>query len=103
MAPYTIAREAETTTKRERLEARVSPDIKALLQRAADLEGRSLSDFIISSAQRAAEEIIHEHSVIRLSLEDSIAFAEALLNPPAPNKNLRKAFVRHEQEVESDL
>ena len=86
------------TAKRERLEARVSAEQKALLQRAADLQGRTLSDFIIGSAQRAAEEIIREHTVITLTAQDSRAFVEALLNPPAPNERLRAAAARYKQE-----
>ena len=85
--------------KRERLEARVSPDLKALLQRAADLQGRSLTDFVLESARHAAEAVIHEHEVITLSARDSRAFVEALLNPPAPNERLRAAFARYQQEV----
>lgn len=83
-------------TKRERIEARVSAEQKALLRRAANLQGRSLSDFIIDSAQRAAEEIIHEHTVITLTEQDSDAFIEALLHPPAPHEQLRAAAARSE-------
>ena len=43
---------AETAAKRERLEARVSPEQKALIERAARLEGRSVTDFLVRSAQR---------------------------------------------------
>jgi uncharacterized protein (DUF1778 family) len=94
-----MARRAHERTKRERLEARVSAEQKAVLQRAADLEGRSLSDFLIESAQRRAEEVIREHEVIRLSVRDSLLFAEALLNPPAPSERLRAAFARYREEV----
>jgi uncharacterized protein (DUF1778 family) len=90
--------QAKDTAKRERLEARVSAEQKALLQRAADLQGRTLSDFIIGSAQQAAEEIIREHMVITLTAQDSRAFVEALLNPPAPNERLRAAAARYTQE-----
>lgn len=78
-------------TKQQRIEARVTPEQKALIQRAADLTGRSLTDFIVSSAQAAAEEAIREHNVIYLSAEDSRVFAEAVLNPGEPNEHLRAA------------
>ncbi len=90
----------EARPARGRLAARINPEQKELLQRAADLQGRSLSDFVIESAQRAAEEVIREHEVITLSARDSRAFAEALLNPPPPNERLRAAFARYQQEVE---
>lgn len=84
----------EAATKRERLEARVTADQKALFLQAANLQGRSLTDFIISSAQAAAEETIRTHQIV-LSAQDSALFVEALLNPPEPNENLRRAMQRY--------
>lgn len=81
--------------KRERLEARVTADQKALLQRAAALEGRSVSDFMVSSIQTAALETIRRHDILSLTATDSARFIEALLNPPEPNDALRKAVARH--------
>lgn len=52
--------------KRGRLAARISEEQKVLLQRAADPQGRSLSDFVLESAQRAAEAVIREREVITL-------------------------------------
>ena len=88
---------ATAPTKRERLEARVSPEQKALIQRAAALTGRSLTDFVVSSAQAAAEETIRTHEVIRLSARDTEILIEALLNPPEPNEALREAARRHRE------
>ena len=85
-----------TTLRRERLEARITADQKALLQRAAALEGRSITDFAVSSAQAAAEETIRRHEVITLTARDSAAFVEAVMNPPAPNERLRDAARRHQ-------
>jgi uncharacterized protein (DUF1778 family) len=81
----------------ERLEARISRDQKQLLQRAADLQGRTLSDFVVSSAQEAAVRTIERMQIIKLSLEDSRAFAEALLNPPEPTPALRRSFRRQRE------
>jgi uncharacterized protein (DUF1778 family) len=85
------------TARRERLEARITPEQKALFQRAADLTGRSLTDFIVSSAQTAAEEAIERHHVINLSARDSLIFAEAILNPAEPNENLHAAAQRYRE------
>lgn len=87
-------------SKSERLEARVTPQQKELLQHAAELKGLSLTDFVITSAQQIAEATIREHSVITLTKRDSLAFAEALLNPGEPNAELRTAFARYSREVE---
>ena len=78
-------------TKRERLEARITSDQKKLIQRAAELEGRSVTDFVVHSVQAAAEATVRRHTVITLSERDSIAFVEALLNPASPNAKLLAA------------
>ncbi len=83
------------TQRRERLEARLSPAQKALLERAAALEGRSLTDFVVGSAQAAAAETIQRYELIRLTARDSAMFAEALTYPAAPNERLRGAARRH--------
>jgi uncharacterized protein (DUF1778 family) len=87
----------ERPRRRERLEARVSPEQKSLLERAAALEGRTLTDFVVASAQAAALETIERHQVIKLTARDSLIFAEAITNPPAPNERLRAAARRHRE------
>ena len=89
----------KTAQKVERLEARVSPEAKALCQKAATLQGRSLTDFVVTSAVEAAARTVREHEFVELSRRDRIAFVEALLNPPAPNARLQKAMQRHDRLV----
>jgi uncharacterized protein (DUF1778 family) len=81
--------------KTQRLEARLSRDQKELLQHAADLLGRTLTDFIVNASQEAAKKIIHEQQVIRLTIKDSHDFAQTLLNPPKPNAALKTAAKRY--------
>lgn len=95
------ARRSVRTPKDERLEARVTVQLKALIQRAADLAGLSVTDFVTMSVKRAAEATIREHGVISLSLRDSLRFAEALTTPSEPNDQLRAAFARLDAEVTS--
>ena len=83
------------TSKAERVEARVTSDQKRLLQRAADLAGRSLTDFVITSAQDAAVRTIQDYTVIMLSRRDQETLVHALLHPPKPNKALRTAWKRY--------
>ncbi|MFD1244857.1 type II toxin-antitoxin system TacA family antitoxin [Paralysiella testudinis] len=85
------------TLANARLEARVSKDIHAMLKRAAELEGRSLSDFVISAAQAAAQKTISETEVLQLSIRDQHLFAEALIQPPQHNEALQRAFLHHTQ------
>lgn len=74
----------------ERLEARVTAEQKALIEHAAALEGRSVTDFVLASVQAAAKRAIAEHEVIQLSVRDSQAFVEALLNPREPGKRMQE-------------
>lgn len=82
-----------------RLEARISPETKALLQKAADLEGRTLTDFVVASVQAEAYRVIEKHQTLKLSIEDSETFVDALLNPPKPNDALKAAALRYKQEI----
>jgi uncharacterized protein (DUF1778 family) len=84
-----------------RLEARLPTDIHAMLKRAADLEGRSLTDFVVSAAYEAAKRSIEQAQVLRLSLADQLAFANALVDPPKPNAALKRAFARQRQLIAS--
>jgi len=90
-------RQQALRVRAERLEARITRVQKALFQRAAELQGRSLTDFVISSTHAAAVRTIEEMQIIRLSAEDSRIFAEAILNPPEPTPALRRAFRRHRE------
>jgi uncharacterized protein (DUF1778 family) len=90
-------RDTDTARKRprsERLEARVSREQKELFLRAATLQGRSLADFLVSSAQETAIETVRTHDALRLSERDRQACVSALLAPPAPAKTLRQATKR---------
>ncbi|MBV9590550.1 MAG: DUF1778 domain-containing protein [Hyphomicrobiales bacterium] len=86
---------ATSRSRDERLEVRISRDQKTLFQRAAELHGRTLADFVITSVQDAAMRVIEEAQSIRLGEEDSRAFAEALLNSREPNARLKKAAQRY--------
>ncbi|HEX5414440.1 MAG TPA: DUF1778 domain-containing protein [Chloroflexota bacterium] len=77
--------------KKERLEARISAEQKELIQRAAELEGRSLTDFIVSTAEAAARNIILGHQFLQLSDRDTERFFAAIENPPEPNPELLAA------------
>jgi uncharacterized protein (DUF1778 family) len=81
--------------KRGRFNARLTAEQKLLFERAAALYGQSVSQFVMSSAQRVAEQAIREHEVISLSARDSAAVMEALLHPAPPNDALRRAVARH--------
>jgi len=72
-------------------------EVYALLKRAAEIEGRTLTDFVVSAAREVACRTIEQTEMIRLSLEDQRQIAESLMNPPAPNAALKKAFRRRRE------
>ncbi len=84
-----------SSEKEERLEARLSQQQKTLIQRAADLVGRSLTDFVISSSQQAANKVIREHEIITLTSQESKRFVNTILNPTKPNAALKKAAKKY--------
>lgn len=84
-----------TNAATARLEARISADLHAMLKRAAELQGRTMTDFVISAVQNAALRAIEQAEVMRLSAADQQRFVEALLSPPAPSAALLRAKARH--------
>lgn len=86
-------------TPTARLEARVSPELHALLKRAAELQGRTMTDFVVAAVQEAAQRVIEQAEVIRLSLTDQECFARALLSPPPSSLALERAFARRRKLV----
>jgi uncharacterized protein (DUF1778 family) len=85
----------QTATRNTRLEARISRDGLALVRRAAEIEGRSISDFVVAAAQDAARRTIDDAEVIHLSRRAQEKFVELLLNPPKPPRGLKRAFASH--------
>lgn len=82
---------AHERNRTARIEARIAPDALAVVKRAAEIQGRSVSDFIVAAAQEAAARAIEQTQIIRLSIEDQRAFAAAILNPPPPSASLARA------------
>lgn len=72
-----------------RLDARISTDLHAMLKRAADLQGRTMADFVVAAVQDAAQRAIEQAEVVRLSLAD-----QALLSTPQSAPALERAFER---------
>ena len=74
-----------------RIEARTTPETLEILRRAAEIQGRSMSDFVVTAAREAACRAIEDAQILRLSVEDQRLFAEAILNPPPPMPALLRA------------
>ena len=81
----------------QRLETRVTAEQKTLIERAAALQGRTVTDFVLASVQDAARRAIEEHQQFELSVRDSETFVEALLNPTPVNDRLRDTVRRYRE------
>jgi uncharacterized protein (DUF1778 family) len=87
---------SKSTAQLERFAARIGREEKRTLERAAQLSGRTLTDFVMSSAREAAIQTIERFEGLTLTdPRDREAFVTAMLNPPAPGKTLREAARRY--------
>ena len=95
--PYTENSMKQSASPTARLEARLPHDVMERLKRAAEIRGRSLTDFVVSAADEAACRTLEEAEIIRLSIEGQRQIAAAILNPPAPTPALKKAAKRYRE------
>jgi uncharacterized protein (DUF1778 family) len=84
------------TAKLERFAARIQREEKRTLERAAELTGRSLTDFVMHSAHEAAVQTIERfESIALIDPRDREVFVNAMLKPPEPSVRLREAAQRY--------
>ena len=77
--------------KTERLELRLAPSAKRIIQRAMAVSGLNAGDLAYEGARR----VLDEHERMLLTGADREAFLEAVTNPPEPTERLIAAFRRH--------
>ncbi len=92
-----MSRSARTS----RIEARIAPAALDIVKRAAEMQGRSVSDFVVAAAHEAARKAVSEAQIMNLSVADQRAFASALLAPPKANAALRRAAKAHKKLVKA--
>lgn len=80
------------STRTARVEARIAPEALAIVRRAAELQGRSVSDFLVAAALKDAHQTIEDAQIIRLSVDDQQRFADLLLNPPPLAPAMQRAL-----------
>ncbi len=84
-----------------RIEARIAPAALDIVKRAAEMQGRSVSDFVVAAAQEAARKAVSEAQILTLSSLDQRAFARVLIDPPKANAALRRAAKAHKKLVKA--
>jgi len=85
--------------KTSRLDARITPELQQQLRRVAEVQGRSVSDYVTATLRTAVQRDIAEMEVIRLSREASERFAAMLIDPPDLAPAMRRAFEHHRRLV----
>ncbi len=89
--------------RKTRFDARIPEAQKALFEKAADLAGyRTLTEFLISSAQYQVNTILEQYHKIPASQKDQETFFNSIINPTEPNEKLKTAFNRYQQALKSD-
>jgi uncharacterized protein (DUF1778 family) len=81
-----------TLPKRETLNIRISPETRGLIDRAAQAQGKTRTNFVLESARNAAEEVLLNQRVILSTPEAYAEFIARLDRPPQPNAALKKTM-----------
>lgn len=97
-APQSRKRRA-SKVKAYRFDARLNHEQKVLIQKAADLEGRTMTDFVLHSAETAAERTIAERAILILSARETEVFVESIMNPAPPGAVLRAAARQYKNAI----
>lgn len=87
------------TEQKARLDIRLDPDRKKLIEEAASLLGETVTAFTVSSAVREAGQIIERFGTISLTDRDRETFLDALDAPAKANARLKKAFKAHDKAI----
>jgi uncharacterized protein (DUF1778 family) len=88
-----------TSARAERLGFRLDEKTKNLIERAAHLSRRKVSDFCVTALADTARRTIAEHETLALSARDRTVFFDALVHPPKPNERLTRALAEHKRRV----
>lgn len=88
-----------TTTKAERINLRLDHLSKRKLEKAAFIEGKAVSQYILSNVLKSAEKTINSHEQMVLNKKDAELFFDAIINPPKPNHKLLDAMAEYDTRV----
>lgn len=93
------AAKSDRRLRAERLGFRIDEPTKTLIERAARLERRRVTDFCMTALIDAAHRTIAEYDTLVLSERDRAVFFNTLVNPPPPSERLARAFAEHKRRI----
>jgi uncharacterized protein (DUF1778 family) len=80
------------SSKRDTLNLRIKPELRGLIDRAAEITGKNRTDFVLNAARQAAEDAILDRTVFAVSPKAFAEFLARLDMPPQPNPRLRRSL-----------
>ncbi len=78
--------------KRDTLNIRIKPELRGLIDRAAELLGKNRTDFVLDAARIAAEDALLDRTVFVVNPKAYAEFLARLDAPPRPNARLRRSL-----------
>ena len=82
----------QAKTSRDTLNLRIKPDLRGLIDRAAEATGKTRTDFVLSAARHAAEDALMDRTAFAVSPEAYADFLARLDAPPKPNDRLLRSL-----------
>ena len=80
------------TQRRDTLNIRIKPEERSLIDRAAELTGKTRTDFVLEAARRAAMDALTERTLFSVDAEIFAKFSAALDAPPVANDKLQRTM-----------
>lgn len=90
---------SETVLSEARIEFRLPADVKRQIEKAAQVSGRTITDFAKDVLTREAQAVLDQHETVSLSDRDRDIFLKMLESDPTPNAALLAAAKRHRKRV----
>ena len=79
-------------TKRDTLNLRIKPELRGLIDRAAEVSGKNRTEFVLDAARIAAENALLDRTVFAVNAKAHAGFLARLDAPPSPNDRLRRTL-----------
>ena len=87
-----MAQLQQEVTRRETLNLRIKPELRGLIDRAAELSGKNRTEFVLTAARNAAEEALMDRTRFEVSPKAYAEFLRRLDTLPKPNRRLRRSL-----------